>query len=85
MKLFRKALILAHRYLGIAIGLLVAMWFVTGIAMMYSSAACAAPHAGAATGAAAALDLARVQLTTSGRRERADLGEAPERHGPACR
>ena len=27
MKLFRKVLILRHRYLGIAVGLLVVMWF----------------------------------------------------------
>ncbi len=36
MKLFRRSLILAHRYLGIAIGLLVVMWFASGIVMMYA-------------------------------------------------
>ena len=30
MKLLRRVLILAHRYLGIGIGLLVIMWFATG-------------------------------------------------------
>ena len=36
MKLFRRAAILAHRYLGIGLGLLVIMWFATGITMMYA-------------------------------------------------
>src|SRR5258705_13507809 len=36
MKLFRKALILTHRYLGIVLSLLVVMWFATGIVMMYA-------------------------------------------------
>jgi hypothetical protein len=36
MPLLRKAVILAHRYLGIALGLLVVMWFATGIVMMYA-------------------------------------------------
>jgi uncharacterized iron-regulated membrane protein len=35
MKLFRRVVILAHRYLGIALSLLVIMWFATGITMMY--------------------------------------------------
>jgi hypothetical protein len=36
VKLLRKLLILSHRYLGIALCLLVAMWFATGIVMMYA-------------------------------------------------
>jgi hypothetical protein len=36
MRLFRKAAILAHRYLGIGLGLLVIMWFATGITMIYA-------------------------------------------------
>ena len=36
MKYVRKAVILSHRYLGIVIGLLVIMWFATGITMMYA-------------------------------------------------
>jgi hypothetical protein len=36
MNLFRRALILSHRYLGIALSLLVVMWFATGIVMMYA-------------------------------------------------
>jgi hypothetical protein len=36
MKLFRRCLILTHRYLGIALSLLIIMWFGTGIVMMYA-------------------------------------------------
>ena len=35
MKVFRRAVILSHRYLGIVLGLLVIMWFATGITMIY--------------------------------------------------
>jgi len=35
MRLFRRAVILSHRYLGIVISLLVVMWFATGITMIY--------------------------------------------------
>ena len=34
MRLFNKTLILSHRYLGIAISLLVVVWFGSGIVMM---------------------------------------------------
>src|SRR5215468_10982544 len=30
-----RALVVLHRYLGIAVGLLMALWFVSGIVMMY--------------------------------------------------
>lgn len=33
---FRRWLILSHRYLGIALGALVVLWFVSGIAMIYA-------------------------------------------------
>ena len=36
MPLFRKSVILAHRYLGIAISLLFVVWFASGITMMYA-------------------------------------------------
>src|SRR5438876_1535372 len=36
MNVFRKLLILAHRYLGIALSLLAVLWFATGIVMMYA-------------------------------------------------
>ena len=35
MRLFRRAVILSHRYLGIVLSLLVIMWFATGITMIY--------------------------------------------------
>jgi hypothetical protein len=35
MNVLRKLLILAHRYLGIALSLLAVVWFATGIVMMY--------------------------------------------------
>ena len=36
MVLFRKAMILSHRYLGIALSLLFVVWFASGITMMYA-------------------------------------------------
>jgi hypothetical protein len=36
MKWFRKAIILTHRYLGIALSLLFIVWFLSGITMMYA-------------------------------------------------
>ncbi len=36
MRLLNKALVFAHRYLGIAISLLVVVWFASGIVMMYA-------------------------------------------------
>ena len=36
MKLFRRSVILAHRYLGIGLSLLAVMWFATGFVMMYA-------------------------------------------------
>jgi hypothetical protein len=36
MRLFRRLVILSHRYLGIALSLLVVMWFASGIVMMYA-------------------------------------------------
>ena len=35
MTIFRRAVGLSHRYLGIVLGLLVIMWFATGITMIY--------------------------------------------------
>ncbi len=36
MVMLRKWVILVHRYLGIAVGLMVAIWFLSGIVMMYT-------------------------------------------------
>jgi hypothetical protein len=30
-----RALVIAHRYLGIAVGVLMLMWFASGMVMMY--------------------------------------------------
>ena len=35
MQIFRRALILTHRYLGIPLSVLFVLWFVTGIGMIY--------------------------------------------------
>ena len=36
MALFRRIVILSHRYLGIALSLLFVVWFASGITMMYA-------------------------------------------------
>jgi hypothetical protein len=36
MRLLKRSIVLAHRYLGIVLSLLVIMWFATGITMMYA-------------------------------------------------
>jgi uncharacterized iron-regulated membrane protein len=78
MKLLRKLLILSHRYLGIAISLLVMMWFATGIVMMYAGGM---PRLTPERRLERmpALDLSRVQLTPSGAVERAELSFPPDR------
>lgn len=35
MRLFRKCVIVLHRYLGIPLSFLFVIWFVSGIAMIY--------------------------------------------------
>jgi hypothetical protein len=62
VKLLNRAIIVAHRYLGIGIGLLVIMWFVTGITMMYAGGM---PRLGAQLRLErmADLDLSRIQLS----------------------
>jgi hypothetical protein len=71
MKLFRSALILSHRYLGIAIAALVVVWFGSGIVMMYAGGMPRlAPEVRLER--IAEVDMARVQLS---------LGEAAEKAG----
>lgn len=72
MKLLRKWLILAHRYLGVALGLVVMMWFATGIVMMYAGGM---PRLTPELRLQrlAALDPARVRLTPAEAAERAGL------------
>jgi uncharacterized iron-regulated membrane protein len=78
MKLLRKLLILSHRYLGIAISLLVMMWFATGIVMMYAGGM---PRLTPELRLERmpALDLSRVQLTPAEAVETAELSFPPER------
>jgi hypothetical protein len=78
MKLFRKALILTHRYMGIALSLLVVMWFATGIVMMYAGGM---PRLTPQTRIERlpALDLSAVHLTAAAAAERAGMRYPPSR------
>jgi len=78
MKLLRKSLILTHRYMGIALSLLVVMWFATGIVMMYAGGM---PRLTPQTRIErlAALDLSAVRLTAADAAERAGLRNPPAR------
>lgn len=81
MKLVRKYLILSHRYLGIAISLLIVMWFVSGIVMIYAGGM---PRLSPELRLERlpAIDLAQVRLTPSEAAERAGI-QAPS--GPGKR
>ena len=72
MAVFRKVLILAHRYLGIVLSLMFVMWFVTGIGMIYSRGM---PRLSPQVRLSrlAPLDLSRVRLTPSAAAEAANL------------
>jgi hypothetical protein len=71
MRLFSKTLILSHRYLGIAISLLVVVWFGSGIVMMYAGGMpTVAPETRLAR--IGEIDTSRVQLS---------LAEAAEKAG----
>src|SRR4051812_19823716 len=72
MTWFRKWLILIHRYLGIALGLLFVSWFVSGVAMMYAGAM---PVVSPAERLAhmPALDWSRVRLTPAEAAEKGSL------------
>ena len=69
MKLFNRCVIVAHRYLGIVISLLIIMWFVTGIAMMYAGGM---PRLSAQLRLErlADIDLSRIQLSPAQAAER---------------
>jgi len=72
MKLFRRAVILSHRYLGIVLSLLVIMWFATGITMMYwGGMPRVTPELRLER--MHPVDFARVHLTPAQAAERADL------------
>lgn len=74
MKLFRRVLILAHRYLGIALSVLIVMWFGTGIVMMYAGGM---PRLTPELRLERLpeLDLARVRLTPAAAADRVGLQE----------
>ena len=72
MSLFRRAVILSHRYLGIVLSLLVIMWFATGITMMYwGGMPRVTPELRLAR--LSPVDVATVQLTPAQAAERAAL------------
>ena len=72
MRLFRRAVILSHRYLGIVLSLLVIMWCATGITMMYwGGMPRVTPELRLER--MQAVDFSRVQLTPAQAAERADL------------
>jgi uncharacterized iron-regulated membrane protein len=72
MNLFRRAVILSHRYLGIVLSLLVIMWFATGITMIYwGGMPRVTPEMRLER--MHAVDFSRVQLTPAQAAERAEL------------
>ena len=69
----RRCVILSHRYLGIAISLLVVMWFASGIAMIYTGGMPAiTPQQ--RLDHLSAVDLSRIHVSPSQAAERAGLG-----------
>jgi len=78
MNLFRRCVILTHRYLGIALSLIVAMWFASGIVMMYAGGM---PRLTPQLRLERlpALELSSVRLTPSEAAERAGLQGTPGR------
>jgi uncharacterized iron-regulated membrane protein len=78
MKLFRKVLLLSHRYVGIAISALVVMWFATGITMMYvGGMPRLTPELRLER--LTPIDLQDVHLTPGEAAERAEFGRPPAR------
>ena len=78
MRLFRKALIFTHRYIGLAIGLLVVMWFATGIVMMYAGGM-PRLEADVRLERLAPVDLSQVHLTPAQAMEKGEVGGEPDR------
>ena len=75
---FRKAMILTHRYLGIALCLPIVVWFVSGIGMMYAGGM---PRLTPETRLERLppLELARVRLSPSEAAERGNMTPTPGR------
>jgi|RhiMethySRZTD1v2_1073278.scaffolds.fasta_scaffold04733_17 PepSY-associated transmembrane protein len=80
MAQLKRLVILAHRYLGIAISLLVVMWFATGVTMMYAGGM---PRLSAEMRLERMpdVDLSRVRLTPAEAAERAGLDPLDESPG----
>jgi len=72
MKVVRRVLILSHRYLGIALSLLVVMWFATGITMTYAGGMPRLAPEERLT-RLAPLDLSQVRLTPAEAAERGNV------------
>ncbi len=75
MAQFRKWLILSHRYLGIALGLLIVVWFATGIGMIYARGMPSLTDE-LRLERLEPLDLESVRVTPSEAAERAGLGDS---------
>ena len=75
MARFRKWLILSHRYLGIALGLLFVVWFASGIGMMYARGMPSLTDE-LRLERLAPLDLESVRVRPSEAAERAGLGDS---------
>jgi uncharacterized iron-regulated membrane protein len=77
MTLFRKWLILFHRYLGIALSLMFVVWFASGIVMLYAGGM---PRLTPELrrDRLQPLDLSGIQIDPSEAAERAELGRVPD-------
>jgi hypothetical protein len=81
MRLARSALILSHRYLGIAIAALVVVWFASGIVMMYAGGMPRlAPEV--RLDRIAEVDMSRVQLSLAEAAEKAGFDASAGWGGP---
>jgi len=78
MKLFRNLLIILHRYLGIALCLLVVVWFVSGIAMIYAKGM-PGLTSGARLEHLEPLDILQIHLRPSEAAARAGISESASR------
>ena len=78
MKIFRRVVILTHRYLGIALSALIVVWFASGIVMMYAGGM---PRLTPELRLERlpALDLSAVHLTPAEAAERAGMPQDPGR------
>ena len=78
MMLFRRWVILIHRYLGIAVSLLFVMWFVSGVAMIFARGM-PSLTTDVRFQRLPKIDFAKVNVTPSEAVEKAQLGRPPAR------